>query len=247
MRRWEPASYDRHPRKAPLSGGRLAAVIGGVTSLMLAALLLLAGTGLLWADSRKDDDGYFSTVARAARGHHELRDRDRRPRDRRRADVGEGLYGKLRLEVDGDKPVFAGIARSRDVHAYLRDSAHATLTDLEVRPFRPDYRDEPGTARSRPARRADVLGRLHRGRRRAHADVGRQDGDWSVVVMNADGSRGVNARVSAGASVPLLDDLGYGFSIASLLLVLARRDAARRGASGVGARPSSPDGSASAA
>ena len=64
--------------------------------------------------------------------------------------------------------------------------------------------------------------------------------------MNADGSRGVNARVSAGASVPLVDDLGYGFSIASLVLVLLGgtllAEAFRRRP-----RPSSPDGSASGA
>jgi hypothetical protein len=39
-------------------------------------------------------------------------------------------------------------------------------------------------------------------------------------VMNADGSRGVDARVSAGASVPFLDDLGTGLSIASLALLI---------------------------
>ena len=131
-------------RKAPLSGGRLAAVVGGITSLMLAALLLLAGTGLLWADSRKDDDGYFSTShERLVTSTHAIATDDLEIDGA--LTLSEGLYGKLRLEVDGDKPVFAGIARSRDVHAYLQDSAHATLTDLEVRPFRPHYRNDPGT------------------------------------------------------------------------------------------------------
>ena len=36
-----------------------------------------------------------------------------------------------------------------------------------------------------------------------------EDGDWSVVVMNADGSTGVDADISTGASVPFLDELGW--------------------------------------
>jgi hypothetical protein len=36
-----------------------------------------------------------------------------------------------------------------------------------------------------------------------------EDGDWSVVVMNADGSAGVDAGVSAGASIAWLDEAGW--------------------------------------
>jgi hypothetical protein len=36
-----------------------------------------------------------------------------------------------------------------------------------------------------------------------------EDGDWSVVVMNADGSLGVDADISAGADVPFLNELGW--------------------------------------
>jgi len=36
-----------------------------------------------------------------------------------------------------------------------------------------------------------------------------REGDWSVVVMNADGSLGVDADISAGASVPFLNELGW--------------------------------------
>lgn len=232
-------------RKAPLSGGRLAAVVGGITSLTIAALLLLAGTGLLWADSRKDDDGYFSTPReRLVTTTHAIATDDLEIDGA--LTLNRALYGKLRLEVDSAKPVFAGIARSRDVDAYLDGSAHATLTDLEVRPFRPHYRHNAGTlAPGQPGEQTFwVASTEGAGARTLTWDV--EDGDWSVVVMNADGSRGVDARVSAGASVPLVDDLGYGLSIASLVLVLVGgtllAEALRRRP-----RPSAPDGSAWAA
>jgi hypothetical protein len=232
-------------RRPPLSGGRLVAVAGALTSLLLAAVLLLLGTGLLWADSRKDDDGYFST------DHERLVTRTYAiATDDLEIDgaltLNKGLYGKLRLEVDGAKPVFAGIARTRDVDAYLDGSSHARLTDLEVRPFRPHYRADPGTrSPGRPGAQTFWAASTEgAGERTLTWDV--EDGNWSVVLMNADGSRGVDARVSAGVSVPLVDDLGYGLSIASLVLVLfggtLLAETLRR-------RPrlSSPDGSASAA
>ena len=86
---------------------------------MLAALLLLAGTGLLWADSRKDDDGYFSTAReRVTTATYAIATDDLEIEGDA---IGDALYGKVRLEVDGAKPLFAGIARTRDVDAYLRE------------------------------------------------------------------------------------------------------------------------------
>jgi hypothetical protein len=227
-------------RLQPLTGGRLAAVIGGGISLLFALLFLLAGTGLLYADSRKDHDGYFSTAhERLATGSYAIATDDL---DVEGDTIGEALYGNLRLDVRGDKPLFAGVARTRDVDAYLAGSAHATLTDIEVDPFRPEYRDAPGGAPGRPGDETFWAASSTDGT--LTWDV--EDGDWSVVVMNADGSRGVDARVSAGASVPFLDDLGYGLSAASMALVILGGaligEALRRRR-----RPSSPAGSASAA
>src|SRR5918994_1665284 len=96
-------------RSRPLTGGRLAAVIGGATPLTLAVLLALAGTGLLWADSRKED-GYFSTTQeRLTTTSYAIATDDLEIEGDA---IGDALYGKVRLELDGVQPVFAGIART---------------------------------------------------------------------------------------------------------------------------------------
>ncbi len=49
-----------------------------------------------------------------------------------------------------------------------------------------------------------------------------EEGNWSVVVMNADGSAGVDAGVSVGASVSFLDEVGkISMTTGFILLILA--------------------------
>jgi hypothetical protein len=47
-----------------------------------------------------------------------------------------------------------------------------------------------------------------------------RSGGWSVVVMNADGSRGVDAGVSVAADVPILVPLGWSLMGGGALLAL---------------------------
>ena len=135
----------------------------------------------------------------------------------------------MRLEVSSrnDKPVFVGIARTKDVSAYLRGTSHATVTDFHSDPFRAVYRAEPGAARpAAPASKPIWAASAHgTGTQTVTWDV--KHGDWSVVVMNADGSRGVDTGVSAGADFPILSALAWGsvggglvlLGVAALLIV----------------------------
>ena len=46
-----------------------------------------------------------------------------------------------------------------------------------------------------------------------------EDGDWTVVVANADGTAPVVTRVAVGAEVPVLDDVANGLVVAGALLL----------------------------
>ena len=88
------------------------------------------------------------------------------------------------------KPVFVGIARTADVDRYLRGTAHTSVTDVDTSPFnaRATARVPPPSARPvRPTQSFWAASARGTGRSTLTWDV--RDGDWSVVVMNADASR----------------------------------------------------------
>ena len=200
--------------RTPLTGGRLAAVIAGGLTLLLSAAAALGAAGLTWASSKQDDAGYYTTSTETfATGTHAI------ATDNLDVDGVPGALGKLRVNVSSanGKPVFAGIARTRDVDAYLRGSAHETLTDIDVDPFEPSFQQAPGSGT--PARPADQRFWAATSDGSKPLDWKVKDGTWSVVVMNADGSPGVDARVSAGASLPWLDELEIAAWVAAALFL----------------------------
>ena len=94
-----------------------------------------------------------------------------------------------------------GIARPTDVDAFLGDAArHGD------RPERP-----AGLRHQRQHRAAtlpgdsDIWVAQSTGTGTQQVTWALEQGDWTVVVMNADGSRGLTADLTAGATIPALD------------------------------------------
>ena len=207
-------------------------VVGALVGLLAFGLLALGGV-LLWADSKKDEQGYIHTDTQRFATRTAAIATDNLDLDSHGPGwlTSHDRYGNIRLEVSSrnDKPVFVGIARTKDVSAYLRGTSHATVTDFHSDPFRAVYRAEP-RLRPRPPRPPPSASGPPRPTARACRpstwDV--KHGDWSVVVMNADGSRGVDTGVSAGADFPILSALAWGtvggglvlLGVASLLIVV---------------------------
>jgi hypothetical protein len=200
---------------------RIAATIAATVAALLSLGLLAAGGVLLWGESKKDDQGYLTTrTERFATGSYALAtenlDLDLDGLD---TVLDRDTYGKIRLKVASDTPVFVGIAPTADVTRYLRHTAHALVTDVSYPDFDADYSARPGAQRPAAPGAQDfwVASADGAGPQTLTWDV--EDGDWSIVVMNADTSRGVDARISAGAEAPLMAPLGWGMTIGGLLVL----------------------------
>jgi hypothetical protein len=205
-------------------------VVGAIVGLTAFAMLALGGV-LLWADSKKDEQGYIHTDTERFATRTAALATDNLDVDSHGLGwlTSHDRYGNVRLEVSprNDKAVFVGIARTKDVSTYLRGTSHTTVTDFHSDPFRAVYRAERGSARpAAPASKRIWAASAHgTGMQTVTWDV--KHGDWSVVVMNADGSRGVDTGVSAGADFPILSALAWGsvggglvlLGVAALLIV----------------------------
>ena len=188
-------------------------VTGSIASLFAVGLLAIGALAFV-GDSEKDSDGYLSTDT------HQFEAGTRALATENldvNLDAGNWVLdtndlGKVRLQVESrdDKPVFVGIARTSDVENYLQGVSHTTLTDVDTSPFEAQYDDHAGN--TRPVAPADsqiwVASEHGSGKQTLNWEI--EDGDYSVVVMNADGSAGVDADVSTGANIPFLDEIAWG-------------------------------------
>jgi hypothetical protein len=197
----------------------VAAGLAGLLSLGL----LAAGGLLLWGDSRKDDQGYLSTkTERFATATHALAT-DNLDIDLDAADwiLDHDRFGKVRLTVEPNeaKPVFVGVAPTADVSRYLAGTAHEQVTDLDYAPFRADYRRLTGARTpADPAAQKFWTASTHgSGRQTLTWEV--DEGDWSIVVMNQDASKGVDVGVKAGAELGFLSSAGWGALVSGLIVL----------------------------
>ena len=195
------------------NGSRIALTITGAIASFIAVALVAGGALALWGDSQKDDDGYLTThTHRFESGGRAL------ATDNLDVNLGDidpiadtPDLGKVKLTAESrdGKPVFVGIARTSDVERYLSNVPYTTVTDIDADPFDADYERHAGNRHPVSPEHAGIwqASSYGHGEQSLHWDIA--DGDYSVVVMNADGSLGVDADVSAGANVPYLDELGW--------------------------------------
>jgi hypothetical protein len=201
---------------APPSDHRSGWTAGRVVSVVLGSLLVLGGLGLAGGGATlvaadqlgRDADGFMmSPQERLASDGFAITSDDATVHTDGTLDrLPDSLIGDVRVSATraDDADLFVGIASAADARAYLGDVRHVTL--LEVRNGDPIYRSTTGGSPESAPTEQDFWVARATG---THPDVTwtLQDGDWTVVIMNADGSAAVSAEVSAGAEVPMVSAL----------------------------------------
>ena len=210
------------PRPTGWTAGRVVSVVAGAVLVLFSLGLLGAGGAAVWAQTTQRHGGYvdLGTTTYRTAGYAVASQTVSLHADTRGWDAASALFGTMRLRVtstSGTAPVFIGIAPAGAADRYLAGVSYATVTGASG--TGPVYTGRSGGP---PA-----IAPGHAGIWSAHAaGTGTQvliwpvkSGDWTVVAMNANGSRPVSLRVNAAATVPALPWVAAGLLIGGVLFL----------------------------
>ncbi|WP_324421271.1 DUF4389 domain-containing protein [Phycicoccus sp.] len=232
------AGAPARPAPRGWSPGRVVSVVAGAVVALTTLGTALGGAALLVVDrTGRDGSGFVSAPSVVlSSGGYAVTSVDLTLRTGGSARLApDRVTGDVRLTATaaGDTPVFLGVGRADEVAGYLDGVASATLTG--ARDGQAVLRSHPGSAPGAAPADAGVWTDSVSGSGTQTLTVTPRAGDWTVVLMNADGSRGIDATVTAGAELPTLGALGTGLLVlagsllvAALLLVVLPLSAVER-------------------
>jgi hypothetical protein len=179
------------PAASGWTTGRIIALAAG-SVLLLISLALFAGGGILvWADTEQVQAGYVTTTTAAytTSGYALASD------SVTLHSVGM-FVDQVRIRIrasDSSRPLFAGIAATGDVERYLSGVSYTAVHGHDVTGHL-GTGVPPAPAAALPwAARTQGTGTVA-------LTWAVRDGNWTVVVMNADGRPGLSVRADAGIS-----------------------------------------------
>lgn len=207
-----------------MNAGKVVALVFGSLFLLVGIVLLIGGGTLVGVDlGFTDDDGFLKAP------NAEL-ERDTYAITGRVLLENDWIWWwrqppRAQMEMSGEGSIFLGIAPKSDVEAYLADVSYAEIRDLEFDEYRrthvwtTEYRDYVGEAEpALPSEQTFWISSVSgEGTQILRWDL--EPGDWMLVAMNADGSRGLELEGTFGVEAPWLLGLGIGLLAAGLVLL----------------------------
>ena len=238
--RTSPAAQTTAAQPAPRAGaGRVALIVVGIIAALLSLPMLAGGAALVVVDQvQRDDDGFlmspsedFSTATYAIVS--DSADVDFGGSER----AARAILGDVRIRSESDRDVFVGIARDTDVEEYLNDVDRSVVTDIGEDP---EYVHRRGDAPTAPPGDQDFWASSTSGSGEQTLEWEPEDGSWSAVVMNSDGSRGVASELSIGAELDAALWVGIVLLVVGALLAALAAIAITAGARRRRPTPSAP-------
>jgi len=209
-----------------MSAGRIVLLVFGVIILLVSLALIAGGGALIWLDkAHQDSEGFITTdTIRLDRASYAI---TTHPAD---VDLESGWWFEDRHHIatikvqasseDPSKEIFIGIADETDLQTYLSDVNYDEIKEFRIHPVRVYYTNHLGN--STPAAPTSqtfwVVPEHGSGTQTLEWEL--ETGNWVLVLMNADGSAGVDVSGSIGVKAPWVFWVGLGFLIGGILLLI---------------------------
>ncbi len=218
-----------------MSAGKVVLLVFSIIVLLVSLVLLVPGGALMWAEKAlRDGEGFYSTkTVELERDSYAI------VTEPANIDIGgdwdwEWLpwggrwdpsdFLTLKIEGSSDdssKQIFIGVAKVRDLEAYLKDVEYDEITNFKLRRFELDYTRHPGTSEPLAPTSQTFWEASAHGAGTQTLEWGLESGTYSFVLMNEDGSHALNLNVLIGVKVPpILWGIGVGLLLGGLVLLV---------------------------
>ncbi len=217
-----------------MTPGKIIGTVIGAIAAIAAIGLVMAGAFTIWAfGTQRDADGFIDspTYDLATTGYAIVSED---------VDLGSGPnewfpsgFADVRFDVEaeGGDAVFVGIGPSTDVAGYLGGVARSEVTRFGDQADDVDLAELPGTAPASPPGTQGFWAASNEGPGLQQVAWDVEQGEWTVVIMNADASQGVAVGAEGAIKISALLAIGIGIllfglvmgALAAALLVWATR------------------------
>ena len=202
-----------------MSVGRIILLIFGIIGILVSIGLLVGGGAILWADNViKDSDGFYTTkTVQIEKDSFAIITGPANIDIEADWDWGwQWDWGDLAtFKVEGSsndpsKQLFIGIATESDLNSYLSGVEHDEIVRLHIYPDSIDYQHNTGSVvPGAPASQTFWTSSTY-GAGTQILEWELEPGSHSLVLMNSDGSAGIDIDIELGAKIPWLLGVGIG-------------------------------------
>jgi uncharacterized membrane protein len=199
-----------------------------IVAIIIGALLILVGIGVMvpgiillsFNGSYRDSSGFLMTSDRAlASSGYALITPDVKLNLGSADWIPGGGSVQIRATSSGTAPIFVGIGPTDQVAAYLNGAAYDEVTNLGFFTTSVQYRHHEGGAPPTPPGQQTFWTAKQEGQGTQTVQWDVTSGNWTAVLMNADGSAPVSASVSLGVHLGFLLPLGIGLTAFGVVLL----------------------------
>jgi hypothetical protein len=205
--------------KSRWTAGRVTAVVAGGLIALLGFGVTAAGGSAMWADSSLREDGFVTSPEERFTSDGYAIVSENIELEAEGADwATDAILGDIRIRIasDHDSDVFLGVGDTSEVRRYLAGSAYSVVSDMTDGD---EIRDISGGAPDTEPAGEEFWVASTEGPGRQEIVFPLTGGQWSIVVMHADGTEGLSVSGDVGAEIPALREIAIGLLVAGILLL----------------------------